>query len=535
MKPAPAGERRARCARCAAHAPRGSPCSTRRALSPADRARIRELGAAARPSSSPSAILLALPATLGAHAAAQLLERAGARCGPNALVVTHADETDQIGVAVEAACRFDLAPEYMLERGRAGGWRLSRLDPAGLAARCCREARVARKKARQRCPLPSCPTTSCSVSARRSAERHPRARRSSAAPSALVAGDHRADPALQPARSSTGSSSNSRARAGACACGGTARSAEPARARRAAHRRPPLGRGDAGTRVRAHPARRVRCSSTRPASRDADAELHRRRERRRAAARRPGHARRSASEIDLPSHAHSQDAPPVTGSGRVVRIDVAGPARRSTFIEISDLDRRRLVRFIFECQRAERRRGLDGRTAVADAEATIDAPRRPGRPGSCADPEEPRRRRREQKPPSRKEQEGQGREEGQDRARSRGAPARRRPSDRRAPARRALGGARQELGRARRASCSAATCRCRRTPSPRPACVRSSPGLVCYVAAWAGAVFVWRRLVVLEIKAREAAAARRRRSRARALAPGGPQARGRQPASRTAA
>jgi hypothetical protein len=28
-------------------------------------------------------------------------------------------------------------------------------------------------------------------------------------------------------------------------------------------------------------------------------------------------------------------------------------------------------------------------------------------------------------------------------------------------------------------------------------------GSVCYVAAWAGAVFVWRRLVVLEIKSRE--------------------------------
>jgi predicted lipid-binding transport protein (Tim44 family) len=28
-------------------------------------------------------------------------------------------------------------------------------------------------------------------------------------------------------------------------------------------------------------------------------------------------------------------------------------------------------------------------------------------------------------------------------------------------------------------------------------------GLACYVAAWAGAVFVWRRLVMLEIKARE--------------------------------
>jgi hypothetical protein len=30
-------------------------------------------------------------------------------------------------------------------------------------------------------------------------------------------------------------------------------------------------------------------------------------------------------------------------------------------------------------------------------------------------------------------------------------------------------------------------------------------GSVCYVAAWAGSVFVWRRLVILEIKAREQA------------------------------
>ncbi|HSZ05548.1 MAG TPA: hypothetical protein VK778_10160 [Solirubrobacteraceae bacterium] len=28
-------------------------------------------------------------------------------------------------------------------------------------------------------------------------------------------------------------------------------------------------------------------------------------------------------------------------------------------------------------------------------------------------------------------------------------------------------------------------------------------GVVCYVAAWAGAVFVWRRLVILELKGRE--------------------------------
>jgi len=50
---------------------------------------------------------------------------------------------------------------------------------------------------------------------------------------------------------------------------------------------------------------------------------------------------------------------PVTGTGRVVRVD--GMGRRAVeFESISELDRRRLVRFIFECQREERRRGLEG-------------------------------------------------------------------------------------------------------------------------------------------------------------------------------
>ena len=50
---------------------------------------------------------------------------------------------------------------------------------------------------------------------------------------------------------------------------------------------------------------------------------------------------------------------PVSGTGRVVRVDPNG-RRAVEFESISDLDRRRLVRFIFECQRAERRRGLEG-------------------------------------------------------------------------------------------------------------------------------------------------------------------------------
>jgi len=48
---------------------------------------------------------------------------------------------------------------------------------------------------------------------------------------------------------------------------------------------------------------------------------------------------------------------PVCGTGTVVRIDARGH-RGVVFHEIKDLDRRRLVRFIFECQRAELRMGL---------------------------------------------------------------------------------------------------------------------------------------------------------------------------------
>lgn len=49
---------------------------------------------------------------------------------------------------------------------------------------------------------------------------------------------------------------------------------------------------------------------------------------------------------------------PVTGTGRVVRVTPQG-RRAVAFESISDTDRRRLVRFIFECQRDERRRGLN--------------------------------------------------------------------------------------------------------------------------------------------------------------------------------
>jgi hypothetical protein len=54
-----------------------------------------------------------------------------------------------------------------------------------------------------------------------------------------------------------------------------------------------------------------------------------------------------------------QGAAPLAGKGKVVRTDAKG-RRAVAFDGISDFDRRRLVRFIFECQRAERRRGLMG-------------------------------------------------------------------------------------------------------------------------------------------------------------------------------
>jgi hypothetical protein len=52
-------------------------------------------------------------------------------------------------------------------------------------------------------------------------------------------------------------------------------------------------------------------------------------------------------------------------------------------------------------------------------------------------------------------------------------------------------------------------------------------GVVCYVAAWAGAVFLWRRLVMLEIKGREQQiVAARTANQRRELPPGRPERQG---------
>jgi flagellar biosynthesis GTPase FlhF len=107
------------------------------AVSPADRGAIRAqaalLGALA-----PERTVLTLPATLGTRAATQLLEALGP-LAVDTLALTHADETDQLGVAVQTACAFGLAPAYLLSGsgGGAGGARggLTQIDPAELAQR----------------------------------------------------------------------------------------------------------------------------------------------------------------------------------------------------------------------------------------------------------------------------------------------------------------------------------------------------------------------------------------------------------------
>ncbi len=90
---------------------------------------------------APDRVVLALPATLGATPVAQLLQ-ALRPLGANALAVIHADETDQLGVAVQAACAFESTPVYVLARadhsGADGGpraWALSSIDPCQLLDR----------------------------------------------------------------------------------------------------------------------------------------------------------------------------------------------------------------------------------------------------------------------------------------------------------------------------------------------------------------------------------------------------------------
>ena len=145
--------------------------------------------------------------------------------------------------------------------------------------------------------------------------------------------------------------------AGACGCAEPCASQDPAS--------PELLRLDDPRSVEVLQEREyVRIRSARPVlvytAREAvpGAELHRRRQRRRAAARGPGDAGGSASELKF-RLTLTPGVPPVTGTGRVVRVDAQG--RRAVAFDATQRrsTARRLVQFIFECQRAERRRGLD--------------------------------------------------------------------------------------------------------------------------------------------------------------------------------
>lgn len=101
-------------------------------LSASNRAQTREL-AAFLAALAPERVIVVLPATLSLTSASQLL-KAIAPLKANAMAITHADETDQLGVAIEVACRFELAPELLLG-GRSGGASLQSIDARTLSER----------------------------------------------------------------------------------------------------------------------------------------------------------------------------------------------------------------------------------------------------------------------------------------------------------------------------------------------------------------------------------------------------------------
>jgi flagellar biosynthesis GTPase FlhF len=101
------------------------------AISPGDGAAMRALGAELEPLAL-DAIYLALPATLGAHAARGVLASFTA-LHPTAVAITHADETDQIGVAVEIAAANRI-PLVYVHAGTDPRTAISALDTHAIVA-----------------------------------------------------------------------------------------------------------------------------------------------------------------------------------------------------------------------------------------------------------------------------------------------------------------------------------------------------------------------------------------------------------------
>ena len=107
-------------------------------VSPADPAGIGILGVELS-SLAPEEVLVAIPATMNLAAARQMLT-ALAPLEPTAIVVTHADETDQLGTAAEISIESGL-PIAFIHRGLELATALAPTDPPGSRRRWCHDRR----------------------------------------------------------------------------------------------------------------------------------------------------------------------------------------------------------------------------------------------------------------------------------------------------------------------------------------------------------------------------------------------------------
>jgi flagellar biosynthesis protein FlhF len=102
------------------------------AVTPGDSEAMQSLGAALAPLGL-DAVYVALPTTLGPRAARRALS-SFSKLRPTAVALTHADESDQLGVAVELATSHKIPLAYM-HAGTNPDRALSLIDPADLARR----------------------------------------------------------------------------------------------------------------------------------------------------------------------------------------------------------------------------------------------------------------------------------------------------------------------------------------------------------------------------------------------------------------
>jgi flagellar biosynthesis GTPase FlhF len=102
------------------------------AVAPSDPAAVGAMAAALEPLEL-DAIYVALPATIGSESGRRLL--AGlAPLSPTGIAITHADETDQLGIAIELACASGI-PIALLHDGLDLERAMTAPDPHDLATR----------------------------------------------------------------------------------------------------------------------------------------------------------------------------------------------------------------------------------------------------------------------------------------------------------------------------------------------------------------------------------------------------------------